>query len=187
MRMKRCSDIGLAAGACLALVGLTSAAACSRPASAEPPKVTQLPAGSPLDPPRLTPEEERRTLTDYLKNSGPVPRTYGHALSKGVDDLFQDTFARVIQQKAAFTCFKAGCFQDTVTDSLATIERLDQAMIAPDSPFVGLPGTLHRGAPIKRPDGGFVVTWTYVLTDKDVPVLLATLQQPARAPKNKQP
>jgi hypothetical protein len=170
----------------LAAIGLVSIMACSSPHAAEVPR----PGGAHPDlgggpPGQPSPEQERILLRDFLTNSGPIRQTIGPSIRTTVNALFEPLFKSLLNQSADFKCFKDGCMQETVVADSMTLERLDQAILAPNSRFLGLPGTVHRGAPIKLVNGGFRVAWAILIGESEYSMLADALKLPGQTHKIK--
>jgi hypothetical protein len=170
-----------------AMIGLAAVAACGSPQAAEaprPPPTHSISGGTPYI--RSTPEQEFDILKNVVTSSGGIQQSLGPSMTKTTNDLFDQLFRSVLKERAAFKCYKAGCYQETEVPDWATIERLDEAILSPGSRLLGLPGAVHRGAPFKLSNGKLSVLWTYLLNDSDYPLLARALkEQSSRTDKNR--
>jgi hypothetical protein len=167
-------------------IGLASIVACTSPHAAEAPRPNPTRPVSGTTNAQPDPTEESIILTKFLTSSGSTHQTLGPSITKSMNELFDPLFMSVLKEHGNFNCFKGGCFQKTVVADLTTVERLDQAILSPHSGFMGLPGIVHRGAPIKLTGGGYEIVWTMLITENEYSMLVATMKADGRTDKRKQ-
>lgn len=188
MIFKHSSDKSRDGSALAVAVTFASIVACSSPQAAEIAKSTHASSAVVAAASRsLSPTDEQRHITEYVTSSGSVIQPLAPALTDTVNRAFQDLFMSVLHQKPAFKCFKAGCIQETIVANWSTIDLLDEKMLSPGSSLLGLPGAVHRGAPVPLANGGLSVTWAILVTETEYPLLASTLKRQSAAAKYTRP